>query len=56
MPGAPVEAFNTKRIDIALEHQDLLSIFFPGFLRSVLPIDAERRALGEEAFAAISQR
>ena len=49
------QAFNTERINIALEHQELLSIFFPGFLRSVLPIDAERRALGEEAFERINR-
>ena len=53
--GAPVEAFNTKRIDLAFASQDLLATFYPGFLASVLPIQAER-ALGEKAFEGVIQR
>lgn len=45
-----------ERVDKALEHQEVLSIFYPRFLASVLPVAVERHErLSQEAFARINR-
>ena len=45
-----------ERVDKALEHQEVLSIFYPNFLASVLPVAVERHErLTQEAFARINR-
>lgn len=45
-----------ERVDKALEHQEVLSIFYPRFLASVLPVAVERHErLSQEAFERINR-
>jgi hypothetical protein len=45
-----------ERVDKALEHQEVLSIFYPAFLASVLPVAVERHErLTQEAFDRINR-
>jgi hypothetical protein len=45
-----------ERVNKALEHQEVLSIFYPSFLASILPVEVERHPrLSQEAFARINR-
>ncbi len=47
---------NPERIQLALDNQELLSLFYPRFLAGLLPAEIERTELSEQAFERVIAR